>query len=1008
MLDVVGNQLAGEYIDIDGSEVSIEGDMEALGADAVGNHITIDDSSSVSVNGSMIADQGSVLVKDGSYVDIDDRFIADGGSLTVGEEGALSGSIVNINTDNAPEYDSVISSDIAAITVHDENVLNTGNVKLNDVALTVDGALNATDWQSNGVHVIDGMGSNEGELTVQENLVLTGDNTITAGEVTAINGDITIVGNNSITDYSVIETENADSRIVIVTGEGDQTLIEDSDILSEGVIAIYGENADNQAVITGDSHVISRNTKDLNGRETGIVLSNVALVDLNSNADSLEVAAYSGDIVLDGTVDITGAWLDVDSGEYIPDKASGDGTIMVTENGIVNMHNDSTFYGTLSSKDTTALIIKDGVKSDGSVDGDELWLGYSARDYHGVINVTADDGSEVVVDYKNDGVAMDARFILKDTNLTVTGEAFDNTADGVITLGSIDTTQDEGSRFDSRLDANAEFSSVAGELGSYTNDDNTRAAYQNIGSVLTVNAGHAGDTILVRDMALSEHTLIRADHELNADGTAAADVIVADGTINGNGARVFGTLTDGSAVNQNAIEEQMRIQIMSGATGTAFNEDMLYDVNFDAAKGTYQRDLLDRNVWVETTGDGVNLVYSKNYRSAGGKDFNQSSVTDALIELSDKRNHTEGTLAASEGKLDKLIDALDYTRSEVDAQQALYSVSGATAVLAQRSMLDSSRHHLDTLRQWIAMPYCTENTVIPQKGAESTIWTPTRDSNVWLAYTGGYDTRNGSTTDMGDYSRTYQGALLGYQCQINCNWALGIALGYEHSNAYGDATEFSSDTYFADLYTAFRTGRFDHRLSIGMGFHDFESLRGVNIVAAGHDFHELGNGGLAARSLNIGYEVSTAFELSSTATISPFLTVNYGYHSLNKLKEYGMGDADLILDYEDMNQLDVGLGARYAKQFGLIDGQRMATFTAFLALKAEFSARSPEAVAHFKGDDTVTWRVKGDERSPLYMQMGAGLNVPFADQWSASIGASAEFGSDRTAVNGNIGVSYSF
>lgn len=67
-----------------------------------------------------------------------------------------------------------------------------------------------------------------------------------------------------------------------------------------------------------------------------------------------------------------------------------------------------------------------------------------------------------------------------------------------------------------------------------------------------------------------------------------------------------------------------------------------------------------------------------------------------------------------------------------------------------------------------------------------------------------------------------------------------------------------------------------------------------------------------------------------------------------------------------------------------------------------------EAINSFKGYPDVRYRIKSQERSPLFIQVGTGLNVPFSRQWSATLSGSGEFGNDRAGVNGCIGVNYSF
>ncbi len=607
--------------------------------------------------------------------------------------------------------------------------------------------------------------------------------------------------------------------------------------------------------------------------------------------------------------------------------------------------------------------------------------------------MTANDGSQITLDYLCDGVGSDAVIRLKDSNLIVTEEAFAN--DGVVTLGTIDTTADTGNRY-----------TDAGNLndilinGSYTNDDGNRAGYQNIGTVISLNAGHAGDLVSGKNLNLNQYTLVRIDTALNGNGTVTSDIINLDGALNAGGARVFGTVVSGLQ-NEAAIGDQTRVKIASmGSVQSAFNEDMLYDVSFNPVTGTYQRDLRTLNVWVDTAADGVYLTYSKNYLGAD-KNANQSEIASVIEDLANRVDHTEGTLGASSSVLDQFLNALDYTRSEADALRALDSISGTTNTIAQHSMIDGNRHHLDTLRANIGMPWCDE-----VHDPKSTLQV-SRESSVWFAYNGGYDSINGDDY-MGDYTRTYQGMILGYERSINCNFLLGIDFGYENSIARTTGTKFEANTYFIDLYGSARTGRFNHRFSVGVGIYDFDTKRDVYIAAGSHTLYGHGTGDVTGTALNVGYELNTSFQVGKRSEVTPFLLASFSYNHLGDFEEKGLGNAGLKTDYDNFSQFDMGVGARFSHHFGLVKNQAPATLFASVAAMFEFGANQPKATNSFLADPALNYKVKSLDRAPFYIQMGAGLDVPISNRWSATVTANGEVGKDRAGVGGSIGARYTF
>lgn len=947
---VVAKQSAGKNISVKGSSLTAysqtagksisitDASGEHTGVTVLGNQEAVEsisvDNSTVTVGGSMsVADEGTIRITNGSDVTINNNLIAQKGSLII--EGV--GNTVDINLDNTGAEGSSISNLISSVKVGQGSLLKTGYVYLSDTNLTVNGTLEARSWISLGTNSVIGQGSNQNaKIRATKSLYFIGTNTMENAHIVSENGTIGFERSNKITNSKVETLGNHD--IYIFTFDDETTTISDSDILSNRAIWISGIDGTHQALVSGDTLIQSSGTETTS--DLGIYLSNVKLENMTREKD---IVAKEGNVELSGTIDITNATITVNSGTI---ELSGDTTL--------NMHEKAVLEGTLSEAVGSNKIVKDG--------GDALNLNYSARNYNGKIDLTAGDGSELVINC--DGVGTGTKITLKDAKLTVTQDAVNNSADGIVQLGAVDTTADT------------------------------------VGTTISLKAGENGHTMQGGNWSLNSHTVLEMQQAFNSS-TALLQL----DTLDANNAHLSVALT--GDFQEGDITAQTRIQVIHAEeVKSGFNEEALYATALDPESGTEQRLLKNLNARVETTDNGIDIVFCKNYRSASGKTANQQAVTYALVTVSDRRDHTNGALAASESRLDHLLDAFDYTGSESDALSGLQSVAGAGNTLAYHSVMDSSRHHLDTLREYIALPECPQPANAKQNG--TAVMGANPQSSVWVAYTGGYNLMNGHSSCMGNYTRTYQGALLGYQQQLDCRFLVGLGIGYENSISRSDVTKFSANTYFADLYASARTGRFNHRLSIGMGIHDFDTERSVYVSAGSHTFSGFAQGGLCARSLNIGYEISTDFQLTESSSLSPFITVNYAYHSFNDLKEYGMGDAGLVTAYKDTNQLELGLGIGYTTHFTLIKNRDRASFFASVALRAELSDRTPKATSNFKGAPDARFSVNSMERNPLFLQTSVGLKVPFAEGWSAVLSGSGEFGNDRTGVNGNIGVTYSF
>ncbi len=1029
----------GNKIHITNSTLTVTGSVNAWNdqkeSNVTANKIVVDGSSNVTVDGSIFASNGTLVVgavaKDGTS--------ADTATLT------LSGTLKYAQEDDKPG--SLIDETISAITVNQgDKIAALGKVSTVGTTETIYGTVTGTEWANDGVTTVDGTDTNEGVLSVTNSATLGGETTVTGGGsivgtnvgaaliftgatiVTSVdnaatdavssiktmedssaisltgdndivNGDVIAEGkdstihlktDNSITLGSLVQTKGSGGTVIVegennitssevsaiganstvtVTGTstisgatitaGDvanlttnedgstvtieettadgETKITDTDITSAGNIIISSVNS-NPVVISNEdatqtTTIVAYNDKpEADGN--AIHFNNVVLNNINTKADEKEVYAHSGSILFSGSMnEMTKTELSTGSGSalYDGDDKNDDAAaaVRLASNAVLKMHEQTHFDSKLESKDMSATIIKDGK--------DTLTLDYSARGYNGAINVLADDGSDMVINC--DGVGMDARINLKDTNLDVTAKAFAAAQDGKVQIGSVDTTADDGSReVGEGTVANSHLVQMADGSYSYTNDGNSRDTFKNIGSVISFNDGKFGDTVVGKDMTLDAPTLLRLDVGLDTtigsatEGKPVSDVIELSGAFTGNNARVFQNVAKDDALNSTVLDDQTTRTFIEGTTaGQSINEDVLYAVSKDATdpNATYQREMQLMNVWARTNDDGVELVYSHNFRTAEGKDYNQTQLAGVLNELSKRHNQAEGNRQMSDNRFENLLDAFDYTRTEGDALDGLTSVCGAANTVAQHSVMESSRHHLDTLRQWIALPTCPEQAQVnpaDAKGAPVTMTQPVdAKSNVWATYTGGFDMIDESSANMGGYTRSYQGGMLGYSREVNCKLLLGVDVAFENSVSRTDLTHFHADSYLFDLYGSARTGRFNHRFSVGMGIHDFSSDRTVLVNAAAHTFNDKAYGNFMARSINVGYELSTDFEVTERATVSPYLAVNYAYHSFSTLREGGLDTAGLVTELEDMNQLEVAAGARYAYSFGLVKDQAPAT-----------------------------------------------------------------------------------
>ncbi len=505
------------------------------------------------------------------------------------------------------------------------------------------------------------------------------------------------------------------------------------------------------------------------------------------------------------------------------------------------------------------------------------------------------------------------------------------------------------------------------------------------GSEITLNQGVAGDTAKATSLSLTDGTTLNVEADQGETGFTA-DSIIGVQEIDAQRARVAVHSTVDMETTPNGTRHTVVGLAKGGIIASEFNEDVLYDMN-----GT-QRDLQTRNMHLEHNANGVDLVVSENYKGIDHNNANVNAVREIIMPLDAAADHRPGVLAQSSSNLDHILDALDYTRSGADAKAGLLSVSAAANLIVPNMMMDASRHHLSTLRDHMNAPVCTKDT--QSKG------------NVWAAYTGGHDFI-GSDDNMGKYTHSYNGAIIGGDYAVNCDWAIGLSVGYQNSIARTDATRADADIISGDLYVVGRTGKFTHRFSMGLASYNTDVKRGTRIAAKGHGYDELSTGDADGMSWNFGYQLSCSYAINEVSAITPYLAVDVALQRIDTMTEKGQGDASVVTDYEDFVQTDAALGVSYSHTFASFNQQR-GMFAFDLAVHGEFSEHRPTAQNHFVDSPQDTWKTRSAKRAPLYGELGGHVQVPFTEHFSGTAGVNFEFSDDRTYIGGHAGVNYRF
>ena len=666
-------------------------------------------------------------------------------------------------------------------------------------------------------------------------------------------------------------------------------------------------------------------------RATGDIILDRAELTNNHGKD---VSTRGGDIVLKNRVEISDTILNT-----LPTEEGDEGVINVAEGADVQLYRGAEIGDSVN-------VFNGKLAGTGSVtaNDDNLTLYHDATAFNGTINLVRDN--EQALNIACEGVGEDAVI-----NLTEGSSLYTIVGGQGAHLGNVVTTD---------------------------------------GSHIQLTAVDEGNTASATTLCLTEGTTYDVFATAGAEtGALVSDCITVTGGVDALGAKVAVHTEEA----METIKPGSRFTIVAGDIATEFNEDVLYDrVKPIGGSSSTLRKLQTRNMHLEHNANGVDLVVSENYKGLNSKNANVNAVREVLIPLDFAADHRPGVLAQSSSNLDHILDALDYTRSGGDAEKGLLSVSAAANLIVPNMMMDSSRHHLSTLRDHMHAPVCSKT--VESKG------------NLWAAYSGGHDFIGGDD-NMDKYSRNYNGGIVGGDYAVNCNWAIGMSAGYEGSIARTTGARANVDTTFIDAYAVGRTGKFIHKFSVGVGIHRASVTRATNIAAKGHDYHGVSKGKVRGNSVNFGYDVARLYAIDEVSSVSPFFAVDLAIQSLKTLKETGQDDASVITKYKNFTQLDAALGVSYAHTFQAF-AQQAGVFSVSLAMHGEFSAHRATADNHFVGAPADTWKTRSAKRAPLYGELGGNVLVPFTEHFSGTAGMSFEFSADRTYIGGHAGVNYRF
>ena len=982
-----GNQTAGTGdIAITNSKVGVLGDQTATEGGIKIDKLSLVTIGMVDVDGTVLA--GDQLAKEDIRIDSSTLMVMDN---QTSQEGSISVqalddfSLVMVGgSQTAKKHIGIFGSKEhekpTTVLVGKDQIAGEGNIAINDAQVAVKGKVVALGDGNDGTGIVTLAGAtydvgvslqakelnigtidNPSTVTINvdsldadgetplptvldvDKLMVDEGNTLHTGNVKMDAADVTIHGT---VEAGVKDTEDPDNDIAAdwkVTGSHDISGA-NAHLMANGDIEIVAAEEGDTIRIAEGAKVSATGDVTIQGLTAVLAEVDAATVraagditldnaELKNNHET-DITTKGSDIVLKNRVEISDTILNV-----LPPEEGDEGVINVAEGADVQLYRGAEIGDSVN-------VFNGKLAGTGSVtaNDDNLTLYHDATAFNGTINLVRDN--EQALNIACEGVGEDAVI-----NLTEGSSLYTIVGGQGAHLGNVVTTD---------------------------------------GSHIQLTAVDEGNTASATRLKLTSGTTYDVFATAGAEtGALVSDRITVSDGINANGAKVAVHTEEA----METIKPGSRFTIVAGEVVTEFNEDVLYDrVKPIGGSSSTLRRLQTRNMHLEHNANGVDLVVSENYKGINSKNANVNAVREIIMPLDAAADHRPGVLAQSFSNLDHILDALDYTRSGGDAEKGLLSVSAAANLIVPNMMMDSTRHHLSTLRDHINAPVCSKS--IESKG------------NVWAAYSGGHDFIGGDD-NMDKYSHNYNGAIIGGDYAVNCNWAIGLSAGYEGSIARTTGTRADVDTTYIDAYAVGRTGKFIHKFSVGVGIHRSDVTRATNIAAKGHTYHGVSKGKVKSTSVNFGYDVARLYAINEVSSISPFFAVDLGIQNLKDLNERGQGDASVVTKYKNFTQLDAALGVSYAHTFQAF-AQQAGVFSVSLAMHSEFSAHRATADNHFVDTPADTWKTRSAKRAPLYGELGGNVLVPFSEHFSGTAGMSFEFSADRTYIGGHAGVNYRF
>lgn len=825
-----------------------------------------------------------------------------------------------------------------------------------------------------------------------------------SGNVTT-SGAIALGGNTGTDSITAIFGSSTGTTTISATGGITDGGSEDTSLVFTGgqTVSVNANMAADQILVTGNTTLDNNQTLNTN---SGVTIESGSTVDIGNGA---VVSAFTnaGDLNISGSGNVTGAI--ANTGTLLFDAAST-GVVIGNVTGTGTITSDSA-AGEVQGTVTQATAEISGaltVTGDYNVtntyfdaSGASLNIGMNA-DVTGDLNaMTAGDGNLVIEDAAGattltgnigtSNAALNTVVIggnTGTTDLTVTGNYYVGTTNigagddlnlqssSQTVMGTIQGVGNNEGRLVIGDAASASAVTFTGSLGTAGNLLNE--VLINDLAELTVAGGGTGDmTTLTVDGTLN----VGQDKTLNV-GTLAGtsgtiDLTVGtDGASSNNSARIV----SGAQLAADTTNETINglTTTLSAGTGTINDGDsfLIYestgavtgvaDADADTIAATDSSALYD---FVIVRGDNSNVgganddlyaLVSRNSTSSVTSDGNGQSTLNAVLSVAAPTDELATVIASvNNASTDEIDDVLSTLGATTDGGNVTGAIAVSNEAAAQVDI------QLAALRS----------------GEARGVTTGEYDNGLraWgqvFGQTGEQDRRD----NVAGYDLDTYGFTAGIDSQsVMEDTVLGVAFTYANTDVDSDNannTQTDIDTY---QLTAYGNTMLDQATyvagQVSYGFGQNETTRS-DIGGAGGP---TANGEFDSHQFNVRAEVGRAVPVSESVTLTPKVSLSYLHYQADDYRETGAGNAGLNVESENLNVLELGVGADLGWEYDLYNGAILRP-TVSAGVRYDALGEKTQATNQFIGGGAA-FKTEGFDPAKTTVDLGFSLKYTSNNDW---------------------------